>query len=112
MPSHLTPGVYEPETLKIMVDAFDQAWKEFRPGPRSPEVVRNLMARAIIEAVDAGAIESTILIDKALHAARAAILVDRQASRPASVAQIANRMSEYPRPRHADKAAFDFAQSA
>jgi hypothetical protein len=110
MPSHLTPGVYEPETLKIMVDAFDQAWKEFRRGPRNPELVRNLMACAIIEAVDAGAIESTILIDKALHAVRAAILEDRQALRPASVAQIANRTPEYPRPRHADKAAFDFAE--
>lgn len=112
MPSRLTPRVYEPETLKIMVEAFDRGWKEFRRAPRNAELVRNLMACAIIEAVDAGAVESNILVDKALHAVGAAILEDRQAARPAAMAQIANLTPEYPRPRHADKAALDFAQSA
>jgi hypothetical protein len=68
------------------------------------------MACAIIEAVDAGATESAILADKALQAVRAATLEGRQAPRPAAIAQIANLMPEYPRPRHTDKAAFDFAQ--
>ncbi|THD42558.1 MAG: hypothetical protein E7774_15330 [Bradyrhizobium sp.] len=110
MPSHLTPGVYEPEALKIMGDAFDRAWKEFRPRTRNAELVRNLMACAIIEAVDAGAMESTILVDKALHAVRAAISEDREAPRPVAMAQIANRMLGYPLPRRTDIVAFDFAQ--
>lgn len=112
MPSHLTRGVYEPETLKVMVDAFDQAWKEFRRTPRNAELVRNLMACAIVEAVDAGAVESTILVDKALEAVKAAILEHCEAASLAAMAQIASHMPEYPRPRHIDKRAFEFAQSA
>ncbi len=111
MPSHLTPGVYEPETLKIMVDAFDRAWKEFRHTPRNAEakLVRNLMACAIIGALDAGAVESTILVDKALRAARAAILGDREA--PAR----RNRADPQPRARVSAPAshlqsALDFAE--
>ena len=110
MPSHLTPGVYEPETLKIMVDALDRAWKELKRKPRAAELVRNLMARAIIEAVDAGVVDSTTLVDRTLHAVRAMILEDRQAARPAAMAQIADRTPEFPRPRHSDKAALDFVE--
>jgi hypothetical protein len=111
MPSHLMPGVYEPETLIIMSDAFDRACKEFKRTPRNAEMVRNLMACAIIEAVNAGAIESTTLVDKALRAlARAAISEDCEAPRPAALAQMVNSLPEYLRPRRTDKAALDFAQ--
>jgi hypothetical protein len=101
MPSHLTPGVYEPETLKIMVDALDRAWKELKRRPRAAELARNLMACAIVEAVDAGVVDSTILVDKALHAVRAMISEDRHA---------ADRTPAFPRPRHTDKAVLPFAE--
>jgi hypothetical protein len=110
MSSHLNPGVYEPETLKIMVQAFDRCWNEFRHTSRNTAIVRNLMACAIVEAVEAGAVESNILVDKALRAVEAAIL--HQDARPAATEQIANLTPEYPRPRHTDKAALDFAENS
>jgi hypothetical protein len=75
---HLTPGVYEPEILKVMGDTFDRAWQEFKPRPNNAELARNLMASAIIEAVEAGAVGPTILVDRALRALRAAIFEDRE----------------------------------
>jgi hypothetical protein len=79
MSSHKTPGAYEPEILKVMGEAFDRAWEEFRAGPKYDELSRFLIARAIIQAVEAGAVEATILVDTATRALRAALGEDREA---------------------------------
>ena len=79
MSSHHTPGVYDPDILKVMGDAFDRAWKEFKPKPNNAEPSRFLMARAIIQAVNAGSVEASILVDKATRALRAEIGADHGA---------------------------------
>jgi hypothetical protein len=79
MSSHHTPGVYDAEILRIMGEAFDRAWSGVKPSPKNAEASRFLMARAIIQAVDAGAAEATILADKATRALSAAIGEDREA---------------------------------
>ncbi len=79
MSSHHMQGVYAPEILKVMGDALDRAWKEFKPRPKNAELARLLMTSAIIDAVEAGAAEATILADKATRALSAAIGEDREA---------------------------------
>jgi len=62
-----------------MSDAFDRAWSAFKPKPENAELSRLLMARAIIEAVEAGAIEASVLVDKATRALTAALGEDGEA---------------------------------
>jgi hypothetical protein len=77
--SHVTSGVYYPEILKEMGDAFDTAWKKFKPAPKNTELARSLIASAIIEAVEAGESEPATFVGKATRALRAAIKEDPEA---------------------------------
>jgi hypothetical protein len=77
--SDFTPGVYYPELLRTMGGALDAAWQTFKPTPKDTELARVLMAKAIIEATDAGVRKHEFLVDKAVRALRAAIKADREA---------------------------------
>jgi hypothetical protein len=77
--SHLTSGVYDPEILKEMGDAFDTAWKKFKPVPKNAALARTVMASGIIEAVEAGESEPATFVDRATRALRAAIKEDPEA---------------------------------
>jgi len=69
MPSHFAARAFEPE----MNNAFDQAWRDFRPRPQNEELARSILATAIIEAMEAGDREPVDLARKATLALRAAI---------------------------------------
>jgi hypothetical protein len=58
---------------------LDMAWKMFEPTPKNAETGRRLMASAIIRAIEAGVVEPTILVDKAVRALRAAIREEHEA---------------------------------
>ena len=93
MHSHPTPGAYEPAILKVMGDALDTAWKEFKPKPKDAELARRLMAIAIIKAVRTGAIEPTTLVGSAIRALRAAIWEDREIAAAAAIRSRWTRLS-------------------
>jgi hypothetical protein len=79
MLSYLTSGVYGPEILKVMGDAFDTAWKKFNPVPKNTELARILMASAIVEAAEAGELRPAIFVDRATRTLGAAVKDDPEA---------------------------------
>jgi len=73
MPSRFSSGAYDPELVKVMSDALEEAWAKFDPPPKDGDLARLHMASAIIDAVDAGVREPEVLAAKAVHGLRAAI---------------------------------------
>jgi hypothetical protein len=70
MPERFTSGLYWPELVKIMSEAFDLALAHFELPTRA---AKKLLADAIIEGVDAGEREPAALADRATNALRRAI---------------------------------------
>jgi hypothetical protein len=77
MPSRFNSGAYEPELVKIMGDALEAAWKMFSIPAKDVELARLHMASAIIDAVEGGVREETVLSTKAGAALQAVLLVNR-----------------------------------
>ena len=73
MASRFNSGLYEPELVKIMGQALDDAWATFNPPPRNTDLARQMLATAIIDAVDAGSCEPTALTRQAIKALKAAL---------------------------------------
>jgi hypothetical protein len=63
-------GLYWPELVKLMTEAFDLALADFEA---PPPAAKKLLADAIIEGVDAGEREPSVLADRATIALRRAI---------------------------------------
>jgi hypothetical protein len=63
---------YDPETLRVVSDAFDEAWKEYRAllpvEPVDAAATRSAMARRIMAAIDEGRRDSDQLKWIALRA--------------------------------------------
>jgi hypothetical protein len=75
-------GIYYPEMLRVMGDALDAAWKEFKPTPKNEDLARLVMASAIIEGIEAGKRDHDVLVRKATVTLMAAIKIDPEALRP------------------------------
>jgi hypothetical protein len=72
IPDRFDSGIYVPQTSALMKGALDSAWTQVQPDSRDAELVRLLLASAIIDLVDAGVIDHGTLVEgalKALHAA-------------------------------------------
>lgn len=81
MPERFDSQIYTPEAVKLMKDAFDEAWRKVG-GRDDADVVRKLLASAIIDQVNAGVrIHGTIVA-----AALAALSVPKNASPSAAAA--------------------------
>jgi hypothetical protein len=74
-------GVYYPEIVRMMGNALDAAWKEFKPTPKNGDLARRVMASAIIEGIEAGKRDHDVLVRKATVTLMAAIRVDPEALR-------------------------------
>ena len=70
MPERLASGLYGRETVKAIAEAFGIATTEF---PLARAEVKKLLLSEIIDAVDAGEHEPSVLADKASAALRRAI---------------------------------------
>jgi hypothetical protein len=53
MPERFEASTYDPETVKLMNGAFDEAWLKVK-GREDAEVVRKLLASSIVDQVNAG----------------------------------------------------------
>jgi hypothetical protein len=73
MPSRFSSGVYDPALVKVMGEALEGAWSQVHPQPRNVDLARQVLAGAIIEAVDAGERGSEVLIAAAAVALEAAM---------------------------------------
>jgi hypothetical protein len=65
-------GIYGPQTSALMKSALDSAWTEVQPDLRDAELVRLLLASAIIDLVDAGVDDHGTWVEGALEALAAA----------------------------------------
>lgn len=74
-------GIYYPEMLRVMGDALDAAWREFKPTPKNEDLARLVMASAIIEGIEAGKRDHDVLVRKATVTLMAAIKIDPEALR-------------------------------
>ena len=54
MPELSDPNVYTTDTTKLMKDAFNEAWFRVKLVDQSRERTRRLLARAIIDEINAG----------------------------------------------------------
>jgi hypothetical protein len=72
MPGRFDSGIYEPQTSTIMKSELDSAWTQAQPDSRDAELIRVLLAGAIIDLVDAGIVDHELLVDGALKALDAA----------------------------------------
>jgi hypothetical protein len=72
MPERFDSGIYVPQTSALMKGALDSAWTQVQPDSRDEELVRLLLASAIIDLVDVGVIDQGTLVEGALKALRAA----------------------------------------
>jgi hypothetical protein len=52
MPSRFTSGLYDPTLVNLMCAALEAAWSEYQSLPGNADLARQIMATAIIEAVD------------------------------------------------------------
>jgi hypothetical protein len=68
MPERFDSGIYEPQMAAIMKSALDSAWTQVQPDSREAELIRLIMAGAIIDLVDAGIIAREALVEGALKA--------------------------------------------
>jgi hypothetical protein len=72
MPERFDSGIYEPQTSALMKGALDSAWTQVRRNSRDAELIRLLLAGAIIDLVDAGVDDHQMLVEGALKALDAA----------------------------------------
>jgi hypothetical protein len=63
--SFVTPGEFDPEALKVMVEAFDAALKALDDGGQ-PKIVLEVIAQRIIEAAKRGERDPARLVEAAL----------------------------------------------
>jgi hypothetical protein len=73
MPSRFSSGLYGQDVFKLMVDALDAALAKFDPPPKNVDLGRQLLASAIIEAVEDDARERDVLTERAVRALDEAI---------------------------------------
>jgi hypothetical protein len=73
MRSRFASGVYGPELVAVMAEAFEAAWAKFEPPPKNVDLARQFLASAIIEAVESGAREPKVLAARAVRVLDAAI---------------------------------------
>jgi hypothetical protein len=57
MPERFESQAYRPETTKLMKEAFEEAWSKIRKDENDKELMRKLLASAILDQVNAGARE-------------------------------------------------------
>jgi hypothetical protein len=77
MPERFESQAYAPEATKLMKDAFDEAWRKVEHGEKDVELTRKLLASAILDQVNVGAIDR----EKIAAAAIATLAVARNLSR-------------------------------
>jgi hypothetical protein len=82
MPERFASDAYNPETTKLMGEAFEKAWADFQPRPKNESLARSLMATAIIEAVAAGVVGRDALTRAATVGLMSAIKADPDALNP------------------------------
>lgn len=68
MPARFTSGVYGPEIVRLMTDALEAAWSKHNGPPHNTDLARQIMATAIIEAVDKDKRSSEALVAAAIRA--------------------------------------------
>jgi hypothetical protein len=76
MPERFESQAYTPETVKLMKAAFDEAWLKVRLSENDADLARKLLASAILDQVNAGALDH----DKIVAAAVATLAVARNVS--------------------------------
>lgn len=80
------PGQFDPETIKLLSNAFETAWHALeRAGDRRAlqrDRVRDLLARRIIEAAQLGERDGDILVRDALEHLQQVFPADRPDSDP------------------------------
>lgn len=63
--SLIKPGVFEPETIAVMVQALEAACKEL-PDTSQPQIMREIIARRIVAAASTGELDPARLREAAL----------------------------------------------
>ena len=61
------PEAFDPETLRILSDALDEAWKHAAAKASDSETVRNLLAERIVSLAKQGERNPQRLVDGALR---------------------------------------------
>jgi hypothetical protein len=68
MPSRFTSGVYDPALVNLMSAALEAAWSKYDRLPSNADLARQIMATAIIAAVDVNQRSSELLVAAAIRA--------------------------------------------
>jgi hypothetical protein len=66
MPERLESHVYSPETAKLMKAAFDEAWMKVALIEDNAKLTRQLLASAIIDQINVGALERNEIVAAAI----------------------------------------------
>jgi hypothetical protein len=66
MPTRFESVAYGPELTALMRDAFDEAWLKFADHVSDTNLTRNLLASAIIDAIDAGIRDHDAIVSHAV----------------------------------------------
>jgi hypothetical protein len=68
MPQRFEANIFSPGATKLMQDAFEAAWLKARPVEHDIKLTRQLLASAIIDQVNAGALDPDHIATLALAA--------------------------------------------
>ena len=68
MPQRFEANIFSPGATRLMKEAFDAAWLKARPIERDTKLTRQLLASAIIDQVNAGALDPDQIATVALAA--------------------------------------------
>jgi hypothetical protein len=66
MPERLESEVYQPETTRLMKEAFDEAWPSVKTIDHDSALTRKLLASAIVDQINAGVRDRETIVARAL----------------------------------------------
>ncbi len=66
MPERFEAQVYQPETTKLMKEAFDEAWLSVKPIDHDSALTSKLLASAIVDQINAGVRDRETIVARAL----------------------------------------------